>query len=140
MSLFDLIPSAYAQTASGGGAATSADLLQQFAPIIIIVGIFYFLLIRPQQQKQKQLKAQLAEIKRGDNIVTAGGILGTVARVINDDEVSVEIAEGVRIRVVRATITAVTGRGEPRPDADAPTPKTPTRKGKTAANEGKPQA
>lgn len=139
MSLFGLIPSAYAQSATGAGAASTTDMLQQFAPFIIIIGIFYFLLIRPQQQKQKQLKAQLAELRRGDNIVTAGGILGTVARVVNDDEVSIDIAEGVRVRVLRSTITAVTGRGEPRPDPE-PTAR-PVRKGKTTpANESKPQA
>jgi preprotein translocase subunit YajC len=116
-------------------------MLQQFAPFIIIIGIFYFLLIRPQQQKQKQLKAQLAELRRGDNIVTAGGILGTVARVVNDDEVSIDIAEGVRVRVLRSTITAITGRGEPRPDAEPGASKPPARKGKTTpANESKPQA
>jgi preprotein translocase subunit YajC len=140
MSLFGLIPSAYAQSATGASAASPMDMVQQFAPFVIIIGIFYFLLIRPQQQKQKQLRAQLSELKRGDNIVTAGGLLGTVARVVNDEEVSVEIAEGVRVRVVRSTITGVVGRGEPRPDPE-PAASKPARRTKTPpANESKPQS
>ena len=147
MSLFGFIPSAFAQSASGAAAAAAGplDMLQQFAPFIIVIGIFYFLLIRPQQQKAKQLKAQLSDLRRGDNIVTAGGIIGTVARVVNDDELSVEIAEGVRVRVVRSTVTGIASKGEPRSDskssadADAPAPK-PVRRGKTPpANESKPQ-
>ncbi len=152
MSLFELIPSAYAQTdGRGGGVVWShAIMLQQFFPFIIVIGIFYFLLIRPQQQKAKQLKKQLSELRRGDNVITSGGIIGTVARVVNDDEVSLEIAEGVRVRVVRSTITGITGKGEPRPDAkaddadeDKPKPRRAgrARRGKTApANESKPQA
>jgi preprotein translocase subunit YajC len=151
MSLFGLIPSAYAQTAGAATAAGSGspiDMLQQFAPFIVVLGIFYFLLIRPQQQKAKQLKAQLSDLRRGDNVVTAGGIIGTVARLVNDDEVSLEIAEGVRVRVVRSTITGITGKGEPRTDAkadDAADRPKPVRRGKTppaiaSANDSKPQA
>ena len=148
MSLFGLIPSAVAQTtgAAAAGGGSPMEMLQQFAPFIIVIGIFYFLLIRPQQQKAKQLKAQLSELRRGDNIITAGGIIGTVARVVNDDELSVEIAEGVRVRVLRSTVTGITGKGEPRTDAksetvDAAEKPKPVRRGKTVpANESKPQA
>src|ERR1700733_11072798 len=120
MSLFGLIPSAVAQTTNAvAGGGSPMDMLQQFAPFIIVIGIFYFLLIRPQQQKAKQLKAQLSELRRGGNIITAGGIIGTVARVTNDDELSVEIAEGVRVRVLRSTVTGITAKGEPRTDAKA---------------------
>jgi preprotein translocase subunit YajC len=148
MSLFGLIPSAVAQTtgAAAAGGGSPMEMLQQFAPFIIVIGIFYFLLIRPQQQKAKQLKAQLSDLRRGDNIITAGGIIGTVARVVNDDELSVEIAEGVRVRVLRSTVTGITAKGEPRTDVKSDTvdaiekPK-PVRRGKTApANESKPQA
>ena len=139
LALFGFIPDAYAQTATGAAGASPVDMLQQFAPFIIVIGIFYFLLIRPQQQKAKQLKAQLSELRRGDNIVTAGGIIGTVSRVVNDDELSVEIAEGVRVRVVRSTVTGIASKGEPRSDADTPAPK-PVRRGKTPpANESKSQ-
>src|SRR5580698_1450341 len=153
MSLFELIPSAYAQTTnSAAGGNSPMEMLQQFFPFIIVIGIFYFLLIRPQQQKAKQLKAQLAGLRRGDSVITSGGIIGTVARVVNDDEVSVEIADGVRVRVVRSTITGITAKGEPRADAKAEPEETAdapkaapaskyVRRGKTApANESKPQA
>jgi preprotein translocase subunit YajC len=146
MSLFELIPSAYAQTTNGAAGGSSAgDLLTQFFPFILIIGIFYFLMIRPQQQKQKALQKQLSELRRGDNVITSGGIIGTVARVVNDNEVLVEIAEGVRARVVRSTITGVTGKGEPRTDVksddadEKPTGARSTRRGKPA-NESKPQA
>jgi preprotein translocase subunit YajC len=146
MSLFGLIPDAYAQTAAPAGAAGPMDLLQQVAPFVLIIGIFYFLLIRPQQQKQKQLRNQLAELKRGDSVITSGGIIGTVARVISDDELSIEIAEGVRVRVIRSTITGITAKGEPRPDskdgdAEPVALKPAARRGRPGpANESKPQA
>jgi preprotein translocase subunit YajC len=111
-----LIPEAHAQTAASATSAAPLEMLQNFAPFILIFGIFYFLILRPQQQKQKQLRAQLAELRRGDSVITAGGIIGTVARVISDEELSIEIAEGVRVRVLRATITGLTAKGEPRTD------------------------
>jgi preprotein translocase subunit YajC len=117
MSLFGLIPEAHAQAASQG--VGSGDLTQ-FLPFVAVIGIFYFLLIRPQQQKAKQLRNQLAQLKRGDSVITAGGLIGTVARLVNDNEVIVEIAEGVRVRVVRSTIGGITGKGEPRSDLKEP--------------------
>ena len=117
MSLFGLIPSAYAQTttpAPGGLDAFLQSPLPMFAAIFVI---FYFLMIRPQQQKAKQHKQQLTQLRRGDGVVTAGGIIGTVARVINDDELAIDIAEGVRVRVVRSTITGITYKSEAPPDS-----------------------
>jgi preprotein translocase subunit YajC len=136
MKLFDLIPSAYAQTAAPAAAPGAADLLQNFAPIILIVVIFYFLMLRPQQQKAKQLRNQLAQLRRGDSVVTSGGIIGTVYRVVSDNEIMLEIADGVRARVVRSTITGIMSKTEPsdkgdEANDDAPAPK-PARKGKTA--------
>src|SRR3954469_14079304 len=117
MSLFELIPSAQAQTTGGAPQDTISQIMQGPVPMFVFIGlIFYFLLIRPQQQKAKALQKQLSDLRRGDNVVTSGGIIGTVARIVNDDEVSVEIAEGVRVRVVRSTITGLTGKGEPRTD------------------------
>jgi preprotein translocase subunit YajC len=153
MSLFGLIPSAYAQAA---GAPASSDTFSQIMqgplPMVLMVGlIFYFLLLRPQQQKQKALQKQLSSLRRGDSVVTSGGILGTISRIISDEEVSLEIAEGVRVRVVRSTITGIAAKGEPR-DAkeeaeDAADKPKPVRRGKTppaaviaAANESKPDA
>jgi preprotein translocase subunit YajC len=101
---------AYAQAAAGGG---SMGALEQFLPLILIFVVFYFLLIRPQQKKMKQHKEMLGQLRRGDRVVTAGGIIGTVNKMINDTEVSVEIAEGVRVRVLRSTITEVMSKTEP---------------------------
>ena len=98
---------AYAQDASGGMLGSLAGVTQ-FLPIVLIFIVFYFLLIRPQQQRQKALKATVAAIKRGDRVVTAGGILGVVQRVRDgSDEIEVEIAPNVRVQIVRDTITTV---------------------------------
>ncbi len=98
-----LISPAYAQDAAGllGG-------VTQFLPLVLIFGVFYFLLIRPQQTRAKEMKAMLAALRRGDRVVTAGGILGTVQRVKEgSDEVEVDIAPNVRVTVIRDTITTV---------------------------------
>ncbi len=98
-----LISPAYAQDVAGlMGSAT------QFLPLVLIFGVFYFLLIRPQQTRAKQMKAMLAALRRGDRIVTAGGILGTVQRVKEgSDEIEVDIAPNVRVTIIRDTITTV---------------------------------
>ena len=148
MHLPGLISSAYAQTASQPAADPMSQLLQGPLPLLAIMGlIFYFLVFRPQQQRAKQHKQELAGLKRGDSIVTAGGIIGSVARVVSDDELLVDIADNVRVRVVRSTITGVTGRGEPRTDAKPETtektvanqPARPARRGRPSAVEGKAQ-
>ena len=97
-----LISPAYAQDLSGflGSAG-------QFLPLVLIFAVFYFLLIRPQQQKQKETKAMLAALKRGDRVLTGGGILGVVQRTKDNNEVEVEIAPNVRVTVLRDTITSV---------------------------------
>ncbi len=98
---------AYAQDASGGMLGNLAGITQ-FLPIVLIFIVFYFLLIRPQQQRQKALKATVAAIKRGDRVITAGGIIGVVQRVRDGaDEIEVEIAPNVRVQVVRDTISTV---------------------------------
>jgi preprotein translocase subunit YajC len=80
----------------------------QFLPLILIFVVFYFLMIRPQQQQQKTLKAQIAALRRGDRVLTAGGIVGTVQKVREAaNEIEVEIAPGVRVTVARDTLTAV---------------------------------
>jgi preprotein translocase subunit YajC len=107
-----LFSTALAQTTTGGGSDFQTQLTQ-FLPLILIAAVFYFLLIRPQQQKVKQLKAQQAALRRGDRVITAGGIIATVSRVINDDEVEVEVAVGVKVRVVRSTISTVLAKTEP---------------------------
>jgi preprotein translocase subunit YajC len=111
------ISQALAQEA-GNGAGPGA--LGAFLPIILIFVVFYFLLIRPQQKKMKQHKEMLAAIRRGDRIVTGGGIVGTVSKVIDDNEVQVEIAEGVRVRVHRGLISTVLTKSQPTGDVKEP--------------------
>ena len=107
-----LISPAYAQDAAGMfGSAT------QFLPLVLIFVVFYFLLIRPQQQKQKDMRQMISALKRGDRVVTGGGIIGTVQRVpmvqdkdgkqVPSTEIEVEIAQGIRVTVVRDTISSV---------------------------------
>ena len=110
-----LISSAYAQGL--GDMFSGAGGVAQFLPLIMIFGVFYFLLIRPQQQKQKETRAMIAAVRRGDSVVTGGGILGTVQRVpmvqdkdgkqVPSQEIEVEIAKDIRVIVLRDTITSV---------------------------------
>jgi preprotein translocase subunit YajC len=110
-----LINSAHAQGL--GDMFSGAGGVAQFLPLVMIFGVFYFLLIRPQQQKQKELRNTIAAVRRGDRVVTGGGILGTVQRVpmvqdkdgkqVPSQEIEVEIAKDIRVIVLRDTITAV---------------------------------
>jgi preprotein translocase subunit YajC len=100
--------------AQGAPAAGGPSMLVQILPFIMILGIMYFLIIRPQQKKLKDHRDMIASIRRGDTVVTAGGIVGKVTKVIGDAELQVELAEGVRVRVVRATISEVRTRGDVR--------------------------
>lgn len=104
-----LVSSAFAQTATGAGdnGALFAQVLQ-YAPFLLILVVFYVLWIRPQSQKAKETRSMLAAIRRGDRVVTAGGILATVTRAKDDsNEVEVEIATNVRVTVLRDTISNV---------------------------------
>ncbi len=124
-----LISPAFAQTPGMGLFDQSA--LVQFLPLILIFVVFYFLLIRPQQTKQKQHRVMLDALRRGDRIVTGGGIVGTVSRVVNAEEVEVDIAQGVRVRVVRSTISSVVAKPDPAAAREAAREKDATReKGK----------
>lgn len=105
------ITEAYAQA---GPAAGGGSFLVQLLPFIMILGIMYFLIIRPQQKKLKDHRDMISAIKRGDTVVTGGGIVGKVTKVIGDAELMVELAEGVRVRVVRGTISEVRTRGDVR--------------------------
>ncbi len=105
-----LISTAHAQAAGGGG----GDLMIQLLPLVLIFVVFYFLLIRPQQKRMKQHKEMLANVRRGDRIVTNGGLVGTVTRVDEDDDMlTLDIADGVRVKVVRSMLAEVRGKGEP---------------------------
>jgi preprotein translocase subunit YajC len=85
----------------------------QFIPLILIFVIMYFLLIRPQQKKLKEHKAMVDALRRGDQVVTQGGLIGKVAKVKDDNEIEVELSEGVKVRVVRSTIAQVLSKTEP---------------------------
>ena len=104
-----LISPAYAQ----GTGLMDQSALVQFLPLVLIFVVFYFLLIRPQQKKQKDHRVMLDALRRGDRVVTGGGILGTVNRVVSNDEVEVDLAPNVRVRVLRSTITSVLAKPDP---------------------------
>ena len=106
------ISDAYAQAASGTAEGTTGSMLQ-FLPLVLIFVVFYFLLIRPQQRKMKEHKALVSAVKKGDRVITTGGLIGQVSKVVDDNEVQLEIAEGVRVRVLRGSINEVLNRTEP---------------------------
>ncbi len=87
--------------------------LQSLVPLILIFGIMYFLLIRPQQKKLKNHQAMVAALRRGDQVITQGGLIGKVSKVKDDKEIEVELAAGVTVRVVRSTIATVISKTEP---------------------------
>ncbi|WP_434621493.1 preprotein translocase subunit YajC [Tabrizicola sp. M-4] len=100
---------AYAQAAGAGAGSAFAS----FIPLILIFAIMYFLLIRPQQKKMKEHKAMVEALRRGDQVVTQGGIVGKVTKVQEDNMVEVEIAEGVKVKVIKGTIAQVINKTEP---------------------------
>ena len=99
-------------TAAPGGAGGIGGLVIQLAPFVLIFVVFYFLLIRPQQQRMKKHREIVGNLRRGDEVVTAGGMIGKVPR-IAENEVTVELAENVRVKVVKHTISEVRSRTEP---------------------------
>ncbi len=103
------ITPAYAQAAAPGG----SDFLLQLAPLFVIVAIFYFLFIRPQQKRVKAHQEMVKNVRRGDTVVTSGGLIGKVYKVVDDTELQIELAEGIRVRAVRGTISEVRVKGEP---------------------------
>jgi len=93
------------------------DAVGQFIPLILIFGIMYFLLIRPQQKKVKEHQNMVSSLRRGDQVVTQGGLIGKVVKVKENNELEVELAEGVKVRVVQSTIAQVLSKTEPATDA-----------------------
>ncbi|MDM7256095.1 MAG: preprotein translocase subunit YajC [Paracoccus sp. (in: a-proteobacteria)] len=102
---------AYAQDAAAG-----ANPIASLIPFVLIFVIMYFLMIRPQQKRMKEHRAMVEALKKGDQVVTQGGILGKVVSV-RDNEVEIEIAQGVKVRVVRSTISSVVSKTDPAPAA-----------------------
>lgn len=113
-----LFSDAFAQTGAPAGADPTTALLLQLFPFAIIFVVFYFLMIRPQQKRLKAHQEMIANLKRGDVVVTSGGLIGKV-RSVADDEARVEIATNVEVRVIKHTITEVRTRGEPAPANDS---------------------
>jgi preprotein translocase subunit YajC len=109
------ISPAFAQGAGGG----DMGALGSFLPLILIFVVFYFLLIRPQQKKQKAHREMLGALHRGDKIVTAGGLVGTVTKILSDTELTVEISEGVKVRVMRGMVSDVIAKTEARTSSDS---------------------
>ena len=103
------ITPAYAQTAGGAG----GGVLELLFPLILVGGIMWFLVIRPQRQALKKRDEMLAAIKRNDTVITGGGVVGKVTKVIDDAELEVEISSGVKVRLMRAMIADVRVKGEP---------------------------
>jgi preprotein translocase subunit YajC len=95
------------------------DMVIQFAPFVIIFVIMYFLILRPQQQRAKQQRLMVQGAKRGDVVVTSGGLIGKITKAIDDGEVEMEIAPNVRVRLARSGIADVRSKGEPVKDAAA---------------------
>ena len=102
---------AYAQAA--GGSAGGADIIMSILPFLLIFVVMYFLIIRPQRTQMKKREEMLKSVRRNDTVVTGGGIIGKVTKVVDDTEVEVEIAQNVKIRVIRSMIADVRVKGEP---------------------------
>jgi preprotein translocase subunit YajC len=110
-----LISPAYAQTGLGG----SSDMLVSLLPFILIFVIMYFLILRPQQQRSKQHQTMVKNLRRGDTVISSGGLVGKVTKVVDDDQIEVEIADGVRVRQMRSMVSDVRAKGEPVRDESA---------------------
>ncbi len=104
------ISEAFAQTAGAPGAV---DLFGMIVPLIAIMGVFYFLMIRPQQAKLKEHQAMLAKVAKGDTVVTNGGLIGKVVRVVDDTEIIIEVGENVKVRQAKSALSDVRSKGEP---------------------------
>jgi len=104
-----MITPAYAQAAGG----VSPETLYQLLPFVLIFVIMYFLILRPQQKRAKQHQEMVKNVRRGDVLVTSGGLVGKVTKVVDDDQVEIEIADGVRVRQVRSMVTDVRAKSEP---------------------------
>ena len=109
-----MITPAYAQGAGVGG----PDLMYQILPFVLIFVIMYFLILRPQQKRAKQHTEMVKNLRRGDTLITSGGLVGKVTKVVDDDQVEIEIADGVRVRQMRSMVTDVRAKGEPVKDDD----------------------
>jgi len=108
-----LISPAFAQGLFGGGGGGGSDMLLSLMPFILIFVIMYFLILRPQQKRVKQHQEMVTALRRGDTVVTTGGLVGKITKVIDDHEIELQLAEGVRVRQLRQMVSDVRAKGEP---------------------------
>jgi preprotein translocase subunit YajC len=120
------ITDAFAQT-TGAASAGATDTLVQLVPIVAMIAIVYFVLWRPQQRRAKEQRELVQAARRGDIVVTTGGLIGKVTKSVDDNEVEFEIAPNIKVRLARSGIAEVRAKGEPVKDA-APPAKTPAKK------------
>ena len=109
-------PSTAVQTAPDAGAGPQApapDMITQLVPLILVTLIVYFIVLRPQARRTKEQKESLKNVRRGDTVVTSGGLIGKVTKTVDDAEVEVELAQNIRVRVLRSAIAEVRAKGEP---------------------------
>ncbi len=111
------ISTAFAQAPSSAPAGSG---FEAFLPLVLIFVVFYFLVFRPQQKKMKQQKEMLSALRRGDKVLTGGGIIATVIKVIDDNEVEVDLGNDTKVRVVRGTIVDVLSKPQPVTTTDKP--------------------
>jgi preprotein translocase subunit YajC len=114
-----LITPAYAQGLPFGLGGDSGSMITSLLPLILIIAIMYWLVLRPQQQRVKQHQNMVKALRRGDTVVTNGGLVGKVTKVVDDDQIEVEIADGVRVRQMRSMVSDVRAKGEPVKDDSA---------------------
>jgi len=110
------ISPAYAQGSLFGGG--NADMITSLLPFVLIFVIMYFLILRPQQKRAKQHTEMVKNVRKGDTVITSGGLIGRVTKVVDDDQVEIEVADGVRVRQMRSMVSDVRAKGEPVKDED----------------------
>ena len=110
-----LISPAHAQSLFGGG---NTDMITSLLPFILIFVIMYFLILRPQQKRVKSHAEMVKNVRKGDTVITSGGLVGRVTKVVDDDQIEVEVADGVRVRQMRSMVSDVRAKGEPVKDED----------------------
>jgi preprotein translocase subunit YajC len=111
-----LITPAYAQSTPFG---LNTDMITSLLPFVLIFVIMYFLILRPQQKRVKQHAEMVKNVRKGDTVITSGGLVGRVTKVIDDDQIEVEVADGVRVRQMRSMVSDVRAKGEPVKDEAA---------------------
>ena len=107
------ISPAFAQAGPFGLSGDSSSMIVQFMPLILIIVIMYFLILRPQQRRMKQHQEMVKALRRGDTVVTNGGLVGKVTKVVDDNHIEIEISDGVRVRHLRASVSEVRAKSEP---------------------------